>query len=100
MGNDVFFFNDKTGRVERLHPQLERGDNYAGLMDSVLTRSAQCGRTFYLKGEGIQKIIVCRLLIFLVPLSVFSEAQQSCHWDPGWLRRPRSKYSSRSVLHF
>ena len=42
MGNDVFFFNDKTGRVERLHPQLERGDNYAGLMDSVLTRSAQC----------------------------------------------------------
>ena len=35
MGNDVFFFNDKTGRVERLHPQLERGDNYAGLMDSI-----------------------------------------------------------------
>ncbi len=27
VGNDVFFFNDRTGRVERLHTPLEVGQN-------------------------------------------------------------------------
>ena len=27
IGNDVFFFNDRTGRVERLHTPLEVGNN-------------------------------------------------------------------------
>ena len=28
MGNDVFFYNDKSGRVERLHANMEGGGVY------------------------------------------------------------------------
>ena len=28
MGNDVFFYNDKSGRVERLHATMEGGGVY------------------------------------------------------------------------
>ena len=60
MGNDVFFYNDKTGRVERIHNQLETRDQYNTLVDSVFTSDAQHAH------------------------------------DSSWMRRPRSKYSSRS----
>ena len=34
IGNDVFFFNDRTGRVERLHTPLEVGsNNFSNLMN-------------------------------------------------------------------
>ena len=64
MGNDVFFFNDKSGRVERISngtTKMDMTSSYSNLVDSVIT----------------------------------NEAQQSAH-DSAWLRRPRSKYSSRS----
>ena len=35
IGNDVFFFNDRTGRVERLHTPLEVGNNnFSNLMQN------------------------------------------------------------------
>ena len=35
IGNDVFFFNDRTGRVERLHTPLEVGsNNFSNLMSN------------------------------------------------------------------
>ena len=62
MGNEVFIYNEKSGRVERVNNgKLESSLSYSNLVDSVIT----------------------------------SDAQQSAH-DSAWLRRPRSKYSSRS----
>ena len=41
IGNDVFFFNDRTGRVERLHSPLEAGsnNNFSNLMQQNDTNS-------------------------------------------------------------
>ena len=41
IGNDVFFFNDRTGRVERIHSQVEAGsnNNFSNLMQQNDTNS-------------------------------------------------------------
>ena len=42
MGNDVFFYNDKSGRVERLPYSLDTNNSYnSSLVDSVFTADAQ-----------------------------------------------------------
>ena len=42
MGNDVFFYNDKSGRVERLPYSLDTNNSYnSSLVDSVFTSDAQ-----------------------------------------------------------
>ena len=43
MGNDVFFYNDKSGRVERINNGKSEGSNssYSSLMESMITSDAQ-----------------------------------------------------------
>ena len=43
MGNDVFFYNDKSGRVERINNGKAEpsSSSYSSLMESMITSDAQ-----------------------------------------------------------
>ena len=44
MGNDVFFYNDKSGRVERINngkAAEPSSSSYSSLMESMITSDAQ-----------------------------------------------------------
>ena len=43
MGNDVFFYNDKSGRVERINNGKTEpsSSSYSSLMESMITSDAQ-----------------------------------------------------------
>jgi hypothetical protein len=45
VGNDVFFFNDRTGRVERLHQPLETGIPASTSLGNLILNETQV--TFY-----------------------------------------------------
>ena len=48
IGNDVFFFNDRTGRVERLHTPLEVGsNNFSNLMQNDNNQSVSKQNTYW-----------------------------------------------------
>ena len=75
MGHDVFFYNDKSGRVERLHSAMDSSQSY----------------TRWMPAQYCYNTHPCSLVE-----SVFTADAQQAH-DSNWMRRPRSKYSvSRS----
>lgn len=41
MGNDVFFFNDRTGRVERMHSHLDLGTSSNALIGNLIINDSQ-----------------------------------------------------------
>ena len=41
VGNDVFFFNDRTGRVERLHQPLETGIPASTSLGNLILNESQ-----------------------------------------------------------
>lgn len=69
IGNDVFFFNDRTGRVERLHTPLEVGsNNFSNLMNdnNSQVRSLICCMSILLSSHS--RVPISLLITFLVHL--------------------------------
>jgi hypothetical protein len=47
VGNDVFFFNDRTGRVERLHQPLETGIPASTSLGNLILNESQVTMHFF-----------------------------------------------------
>ncbi len=41
VGNDIFFFNDRTGRVERFHQPLEGGISASASLGNIILNESQ-----------------------------------------------------------